>query len=84
MSVNRYGNIAIYVNGELSVSRDISDRQDEEWINSVWWSVTGNNKPPDTDNPIAKMDISRLSVRTELMSMSQIKEEADLWLSEVH
>ena len=83
LSVNRQGDIAIYINGELSASRNMSDRQDEVWCDSIWWAVVGNNRASDADHPIAKMDVARLSIREGLMSSAQIKEEADSWLANV-
>ena len=83
LSVNRQGELALYINGELSASRNIADRQDEEWAPAPYFFITAYNRKADNDNPIAKMDVMRIAVREGLMSSAQIRKEAHEWFAEI-
>ena len=82
LSVNRNGDLALYVNGEAVTSCDISDRKEENWMPDSVVRILAYNQKADADNPIANMDVMRIKVKSGLMSTAQIREEAGQWLSE--
>lgn len=82
--IDRNGSCSIYINGELSVSGGSLERFKEmSLVPSAYSFSLGYNKPADKDNPVAKMDLMKLQVKTGLMSRAEVEKLADQWLESV-
>ncbi len=83
VNVHRAGTCALYVNGELSGERSMRELDGVSLSPSTYAVSTAYNRPADRDNPVAKMDLMRLEVKSGLMSLLQIERQAQDWLGKL-